>query len=522
MKTIFKKTIGLTLSLVFVLGCSDDNLDIDNPNQLSAGNFYTNIGNLNNALTGVYDAQVATELFGFTFMPLVLYALPKTQDEEFVSLSERNEFMINEVTENNPLLPIVWRAFYRGVARSNDFLVGSEAYRTSDDVNEGENARILEMQGEAYWHRAFDYFHLVRLWGEANYAENPGAPGVPLVLDIATIREEMNIPRATVGEVYDRIVSDLLEAESRLPDSWSGDDIARVDAIAAKALLGQVYLYQENYEAARQEFEEVINSDLALVPFSEYDALFHGENEFSSESIFEFNFSLNRDMNAFRGGPGQTFNTIIAPKGTGFANNYPHDQNILRFGDDPRLKIVALEPGVDSITLRDGSRDVVAKYVEDPTALGWSFRKYTSIGFAANSQRNDSGANVFVLRLADVYLMYAEVLNALGNDTGALEYLNKVRRRAYGGDPDTAGPNDLTGLAGDGLRDAIREERFLELFGEGHRWYDIRRWGIIQEELAKYPTTRVGPPIYNPQDAYLPIPLDELNTNPMVEQSTGY
>ncbi len=98
-----------------------------------------------------------------------------------------------------------------------------------------------------------------------------------------------------------------------------------------------------------------------------------------------------------------------------------------------------------------------------------------------------------------------------------------MRRRAYGVDPDTPSAEaDLTGLAGTALRDAIREERFLELFAEGHRWYDLIRWGIAAEEVAKYPTVRSGPVIFNDRDYYFPIPQDELDANPNMQQSTGY
>jgi hypothetical protein len=130
------------------------------------------------------------------------------------------------------------------------------------------------------------------------------------------------------------------------------------------------------------------------------------------------------------------------------------------------------------------------------------------------------------MRLADVYLMYAEVLNNLGMDGPALEYVNKVRRRAHKFSPDTPRPSvDLANLAGTQLRGIIREERFKELFAEGHRWYDIVRWGIVEEEVLKYNVkykTQTGPIIFQERDYYYPIPLQELNSNPNMVPSTGY
>jgi hypothetical protein len=514
-------SVFFALTLSFLSSCSDLNLDVANPNQLGSGNFYTSLTNLNLSLTSVYEGQASADLYGFRLLPQVLYALDKTSDQAFLPSGDRNQFFLNEVTPTNAeALPVVWQGLYRTIARANDFLDGSERYRTSGTVPASEETRIRQMQGEAYWLRAHMNFHLVRLWGEANFAENANAPAPPLILEVAGSREQMNAARSTVGEFYAQIINDLREAETRLPATWPATDVGRVSSFAAKALLGQVYLYQQNYPLARQKFEEVLAGPFSLVPFARYDALFRGTNEFSTESIFELNYSQQGTPNAFQGGAGHAFVTVISPKNAGFSNQYPHDENIRRFGTDPRLRIAALQPGVDKVVAPNGSTITVQKYVDDAGALGWSHRKYVAVDVPMI--RNDFGSNVFIIRLADVYLMYAEALNASGNDAVALDYVNRVRRRAYGGVPTTPGPNDLIGLTGTVLRDAIREERFKELFGEGHRWYDLRRWGIIQQELARYKTTRVGPITYEPKDAYLPIPQDEIDRNPNITQSTGY
>ena len=68
----------------------------------------------------------------------------------------------------------------------------------------------------------------------------------------------------------------------------------------------------------------------------------------------------------------------------------------------------------------------------------------------------------------------------------------------------------------------LQEERYKELFFENIRWYDICRWGILEQELAKYPSTKAGTVHYDPQDYYLPIPESELRTNPLMKQSKGY
>jgi hypothetical protein len=126
-----------------------------------------------------------------------------------------------------------------------------------------------------------------------------------------------------------------------------------------------------------------------------------------------------------------------------------------------------------------------------------------------------------MIRLGDVYLMYAEAALMLGDESTAKEYVNKVRRRAWG-EADFNAP----GTKGEDLSTVtiqiLQEERYKELFYENVRWFDLCRWGILQTELAKYPTTRAGVVTYNDKDYYLPIPESELNTNPLLKQSLDY
>ena len=523
MKNIFKNTIWLPATLLLFVQCSDDFLDVANPNEIDETVFFENIDQLDLVLTSVYSAQKTEEIYGADFLPKVAYGLPKTANQDWLGTDGWNQIYRNEVVPANDLIDNFWRGFYRGVARANDFLTNADEFLAENELSPEQVEEVELMKAQAYFWRAFDYFHLVRLWGEKGPAVDANALGVPLILEIAATREDMFVTRASVGEIYQQIISDLEAAEAVLPESWSGSDLARVDAYAAKALLGEAYLNYADYQTANGYFEEIINSgEFALVPFEDYQDLFNGENEFSEESILEINFSTDLQENMWQGGLGTNIALQIAPKGTGWSNVYPHDVNVLRFGDDPRLRVNMLEPGVDSVVFGDGERKVLEPMVGDEGALGWSFKKYVPLDYSVYSTNRNFGANVIVYRLADIYLKYAETQNELGNDAVALEYLNKVRRRAFGLDPDTPAPEVDFSLAGTELRDAIREERFLELFAEGHRWYDIVRWGIAAEEVAKYPSVRSGPVLFSERDLYFPIPQAELDANPNIQQSTGY
>ncbi|MGB3586983.1 MAG: RagB/SusD family nutrient uptake outer membrane protein, partial [Tunicatimonas sp.] len=280
MKRLLNNTLCLALALLLFGRCSEDPLDVANPNQIDAAVFFQSVSDLELSLTSVYSAMKPHDLFGADLWPKVHFGLPKTANQDWLGTDGWNQLYRNEVTTDNPLVRNFWRAFYRGIARSNDFISNANRYVEEREPSEDEVARINEMIGEASYLRGFYYFHMIRLWGEDIPARNPSALGVPLILEIAPTRDDMFVDRVTVDQIYQQVISDLEAAEAALPESWDGDNTARADAFAAKALLGKAYMNYEDYATAQGYFEEIINSgEFSLVPFEEYMGLFNGENE---------------------------------------------------------------------------------------------------------------------------------------------------------------------------------------------------------------------------------------------------
>lgn len=502
--------------LIATMSCSDNFLDLTNQNELNADNFYTKIENFDLSLNATYDAVKNLDLFGQTFYVQTLLALPHESD--YWNAGNRNE-----VTSIDGNVYIAWRGFYRIVARANDLIENAPAFEASGKATADQIVQLKKMVAQAHFLRGFAYFHMVRLWGEETYKADSARLAVPLILKVATNNAEMMVPRASVGKVYQQIIKDFEAAEAGLPDAWDGSNIARVSKYAVKGYLGQVYLYMEDYQKSKTYFEQVFNSGLYnLVPSKNYDDLFQGKAEFSKESLLEINYSVDMQQNIWENGLGSGIALVLAPPGRGWSNCTPHGLNIFRFGTDPRLKICTYAP-TDSAMDSDGKMTQVG--ISEFNYTGHSFRKYVPKDYCVLATNRNSGINYLLMRLADVYLMYAEAMNNLGDDATAQEYTNKVRRRAYGFAPEGAQPTvDFVGLSGTALRDKIREERFLELFGEGHRWYDIVRWKIVQTEVEKYNTYNKtqGTIIYNDKDYYYPIPLREVDTNKNMKPSTGY
>ncbi|WEK37984.1 MAG: RagB/SusD family nutrient uptake outer membrane protein [Candidatus Pseudobacter hemicellulosilyticus] len=208
---------------------------------------------------------------------------------------------------------------------------------------------------------------------------------------------------------------------------------------------------------------------------------------------------------------------------------------------DPRLYVVALQPWVDSVT-NEGVRKPVARCVGIGQSIeeffnGWSFKKFATIDNNMWAKANAAdGANYYILRLADVFLLYAEACMNSNENGQALEYINKVKRRAYGyANYNATSPVDyasltsptMAGTADPNLTNQpLRYERYVELFAEGHWWFDVCRWRIGQSEANYYGTTLPtgGVIEWDENRSYaFPIPSSEINSNSAIgNQNPGY
>lgn len=206
---------------------------------------------------------------------------------------------------------------------------------------------------------------------------------------------------------------------------------------------------------------------------------------------------------------------------------------------DPRLLLAAGQPYVDEYTNEKGKITYYDRSLEvnnRPDLLTWQHRKFTNIrgiemGPAPYGKNQSSDANYPIVRLADIYLLYAELMKE-DEPAVALEYINKVHRRAYGFSPDSPSPydyaslNDRTKTADENdhlAYDVLKYERWAELFAEGQWWWDVRRWQIGPAEAEFFKETRHGNITWKGDESYVqPIPQLELERNENIQQSSGY
>jgi tetratricopeptide (TPR) repeat protein len=391
------------------------------------------------------------------------------------------------LSNDDPLLISTWRNYYKAITRANLLLEKSTTADAAVITNKNRHV------GEAEFLRALAYFDLVRIFGD-----------VPMVTKSLSIEEAYKTPREKVDKIYDEIIiKDLLDAEAKLPVSYSGVDRGRATKGAARALLGKVYLTRKDFVKAEAKLKEVTTMGYALLP-NWADLWDYSKSEHHSEYIFDIEYEQGL------GGEGSIFTNRFTPKVTSMIAFYSitgsvDDQNT------PHQVLFDLFEAKDKrkdITASKGYTDATGKFV--PILISSNnMSAYTRKYITRITTAKDSPANWKVIRYADVLLMYAEALNENGKTDAALPFLNQIRTRA--------GVDPYSTLTQATMRDKIVLERRMELAFEGHRWFDLVRTGQAYAVMQKYGM--------KPHNTLWPIPLAQIqlvNDPTLFPQNPGY
>lgn len=436
-----------------------------------------------------------------------------------------------KVNPTNAVLLNYYRAKYQGIARCN--LALQEVAKMEPDA-EMDQSRKECLLGEAYFLRAFYYFQLVRVFG-----------GVPLIDFVIDSSERWLQPRATAEDVYAHIISDLLEAEKLLwnKSEFAPEDLGRATKGAAQAMLCKVYLYTKDYANAYDWGKTFVDTQYRGGQYSlcaDYGDNFTLAGENGPESVFEIQY-MEDPTSDYGEGFGFTrgaFTTILSrPRlpsmggNAGWGFGHPTQSLYDEFeAGDPRRDLTIGVP--DESEQNVAEVNYLGNYYFNAKISYWEHGAFPALAHASRSP-----FNYRLIRASDVLLLFAEAaLESNKSINDAKWALEEVRSRArlMTGDnsvlptfPAYRGYSDST----DDLRQAIRHERRVELGGEGHRWFDIIRWGIGKEifDLAtgSYPKTETPEVVAEMgnfivgQSELFPLPSEELNLNPM-PQNPGY
>lgn len=480
-----------------------------------------------------------------------------TSSSEGNGTANRLAFDPGRVNASTPAIN-VWAASYTRIRRLNEFIYGLHTYSKVDDEQK------LRYEAEARFIRGFCYFWLAKVNGSV------------VIMDKLNSVDKKDHPRASEDEVWNFAASDFAFAAEHLPISWPGQE-GRATKGAAYGMLARTWLYaasvaeydrkqfsqdpltgipqskaQEYYRKAADAAGEVIKlADEGVYQLeSDFNAVFMNAN--SKEGIFtvhymrpsithQYDFNYVPPLDVSGGGAAGVPTAELVDKfemqdGRQFDWNDPAMAADPYTGREKRFYGTVLYNGVvwkgrvintSPENLQEGYVDFNSNADPRKTVTGYYLRKMLDPN-NTDILVNRSAQPWHEMRYAEVLLIHAEALAHLNDVEGARISLNKVRARA--GLPGTTASNRTEMIA------AIERERMVELAGEGHRYWDLRRWRkahlvLDGTRVHGHKPTAGG---YELVDAdkqnrgfpisfyYMPIPQDEIVRNAAITQIQGW
>lgn len=512
------KYLFLLLMSVSIIGCSD--LEEEPVGLLAPQGFFKTTADIQTAVDGSLTHAINEKFWGRKLS----IALMLRSDMVDLSSSETRRVEHNELTAlpNNGMLTEFWPKSYQGIAAANNAIAGAAAVNVADDVKNPVTA-------QAYFARAFYYFHLVRLFGDIPYISTP----------ITDTEAAITISKTPAAEVYANIIADLEFAKQWLPNTVTSRAIP--SKAAASSYLALVYLtmagtsdmayFQKAYDEATEVIANKGKYNLGLD--DNFQNLFNGDVIDSSiEPIFSIDYNNNEapnnaydqiaPMTGIRGddrgagGGWSVANPTLEVYTTWDAGDY---RRAVSLDDEASINGTVVDYTNFTISGHPNAknRPYIAKYMRYPGP------------FARGSNRATSH-NPSMMRYAEVLLIAAEAAVELGKNADALKYINEVRARARKGGatktgadmeyifPASAVPADLTGTVT--INDVL-EERRLEFAFECIRWYDIAR-RRIGDQVFSASGLEGAKPFFSADDYLLPLPEDELERNPNLLPQNPY
>ncbi|QMW01133.1 RagB/SusD family nutrient uptake outer membrane protein [Spirosoma foliorum] len=574
---ITKGTVATAMMVMVTFACQDKFLDVPATGQLSGAQLTSKAG-LDGLLIGAY-AQLNARGFSqsassFNWVRGSVSGGDANKGSNSGDFNALTPFQTYQLLPSSGEVNAKWNAMYEGIARCNSTLRSLAS--AGADVTAADKARI---SGEARFLRAHYYFELKRAFNKVPYVDETKdyGTGIEAVTNSA--------------DIWPNIEADFKYAVDNLPVSQGA--VGRANKWAATAYLAKTYLYQKKYADAKTLFDQVIASGMtsdgkkyALV--ANFQDNFNAAKDNSSESVFAIQAAantgssdnanpdlvLNFPYNTGSNGPAGCCG-FFAPSFE-LANSFRVDANGLPLLDgsyntganqlktdmgiassaaftpdagpvDPRLDWSLGRRGIPYL---DWQVHPGLDWIRDQTFAGpyspikFVFYKSQDKSLTDGSSWTDgySAINYNIIRYSDVLLMAAECEVEVGSLATALSYVNQIRSRAKGTTyvKTAAGANAANYQIGlytafadkTTARTAVQFERKLELSGEGHRFYDLVRWGTASTVLNAFiayeskflPVGYTGGKFTAGKDEYMPIPQTQIDSQgkSVLAQNPGY
>jgi hypothetical protein len=470
------------------LSSCDDFLNLKPTDSAAAEGAINTIDDARVMINGVLRSMTSDYYYGNN---MLLYADAKGGDLTVISLGRGDDALYTfNHSETSNAFGGYWSQIYYCLLQLNNLIANIDRI----DAEGNGSATLSDYKGQALTLRGLLYFDLVRMYGRPYTEDNGASPGVPMPLEVLSVYAQET--RETVGANYAQILKDLTEAAPLLSKNVSK---GYVNYYANKALQARVNLFMGRYGEALSAAEEIIRDEkYTLYSNAAWTASWSAE--FGTEAILELGIYQD-EADLGRNSLGYYYmrlGKVANAMGLFVASDYFLD----RLGEDP-----------------DDVRWEIMDYDETSTTRFGSCNKYTGA-----DNRGDKGSpsavNIKVIRLSEIYLIAAEA--ALSADKSkAAGYLNEIRKRSPSLAPATEATITL---------DMVLDEKSKELYGEGHRYFDLMRHGrsitFNDDRLQGSISSTVRPKTIDKTfyKTILPIPKAEMDANPAIkdQQNPGY
>lgn len=481
--------VSLFAIMIFNFGCSSDFLDTPVLVNKSTETVFKTETECYSALIGVYAVLADNDYSCSRFMLgdiLSDDAAKGSNSGDMLELTYLKEF---RYTPDNSVLLYKWAPLYRGINQANIFLqnIGNV------EMNDVKKERFV---AEVRFLRAIFHFDLVRSFGYVPIMDKTYVGGVyPAQSDPAA--------------GYKFVIDELTDVYKKLPkkDELTDEELGRATYGAALGYLATTYAYTKEWGKLCTTLETFFSeTHYQLVPTDKFAWMFDEAGENCSESIFEVQFA-----NPGVEGYGNRVTVFTMPRLWGWGFRQPNQELYDLYEDGDKRKAATIMTYAEAQAI-ENSAVTIPEGGSYPTITDDQTGFYSLKNYLLPNERPaswaDSPVNERVLRLADLYLLYAEALYHETHEKEAKDYLNKVRRRAFG---DLN--HDVMSSGGTLLKDVYKERR-LELAMESNRYFDILR--TDRYEL-------LHPNFVKGRNEYFAIPQKEIdNSQGVLEQKLNY
>ncbi len=514
-----KRNIFIITLILLVSACNESFLDLSSKTEIAASSLYKSEKDIQLVLNGIYKKLQSNSIYGGSYSgggvcSIVEYDSFSDNTWNWYTAVGPGNFTNGSIDASNNFFKNTWGENYKGIVRCNDAISNLELMPENTITEEKKD----EYLGQIFFLRGLFYFHL------AVYFED-----VPLITESQSL-EDPYPSKSEQSLVMEQVISDLTFASNQLPVSYPDNLYGYATKGAAMGILARVHLFNHNWIDAADYAGKVIDLGVYNLNFP-FNDQFSPDGEFSGDVVFSVRFE---DMPGFN--VGELFSRTEQNKAD------PTHQPLKNLVDDfyctDGLPIVS-SPLYDTENPRqnrDPRLQTTFYFNGDIFNLDLpNFKVNTDTGFGvkkfARNKVSDKGTNIwepggqdyYVLRYADVLLMRAEALVELNRDANEVySLINQVRARV--GMPAIEDVEGEGLLQGD-LRSIVRHERRVELALEGLRFFDIKRWGIVEEAYSRANVDAVNIPsmpllvFQGRKSEVFPIHQSELDANPNLIQN---